>query len=244
MFNLFSNQPKATDFRGVGADMHSHLLPGIDDGAPDLAESLTLIRALLDLGYTQLYTTPHVMSDLYPNTRDTILRKRDEVLEAIAESGLEVRFDAAAEYYIDKAFTELLTREPLLTLPGNRVLVEQSMMQAYPNLDQVLFDLQMKGYQPVLAHPERYAFYRHEDQIMELADRGIELQVNLLSLSGYYGAAARKMAKALIEAEAVAFLGTDLHHIRHARALADCLKEPLFTRAAGQVLNPKFSQSG
>ncbi|MDX2133686.1 MAG: CpsB/CapC family capsule biosynthesis tyrosine phosphatase [Saprospiraceae bacterium] len=224
--------------------MHSHLLPGIDDGAPDLAESLTLIRALLDLGFAELYTTPHVMSDLYPNSRDTILRKRDELLEAVAESGLEVRLDAAAEYYIDTAFTDRLIREPLLTLPGNRVLVEQSMMQPYPNLDQVLFDLQMKGYQPVLAHPERYAFYRHAEQILELADRGIELQVNLLSLSGYYGTAARKMAKALIEAGVVSFVGTDLHHIRHAKALAECLKEPMFVRAAAQAANPTLSTSG
>jgi len=217
--------------------MHSHLLPGIDDGAPDLPTSLELIGSLMALGYRHLYTTPHVMTELYPNTRSTILRKRDEVQEALLELGMDVAFDAAAEYYIDETFVQLMKTEPLLTLPGNRVLVEQSMMQPYPELMKVLFDLQMKGYRPVLAHPERFVYYKTVDALGVFVDRNVELQVNLLSLSGYYGEAPRKMAKILVDKNLVSFLGTDLHHAKHADKLKSLLPDALLEKGISQATN-------
>ena len=238
LFPFLRQTPQANaNFSALEVDIHSHLLPGIDDGAPDLPTSLELIQALMALGYRQLYTTPHVMTELYPNTRSIILRKRDEVQEALQELGIDIGFDAAAEYYIDEAFVQLMKTEPLLTLPGNRVLVEQSMMEPFPELMKVLFDLQMRGYQPVLAHPERYAYYRTVDDLAVFADRSVELQVNLLSLNGYYGAAPRKMAKMLVDQKMLSFLGTDLHHNRHADKLQALLPEALLAKGISLAKN-------
>lgn len=200
------------DFAVLGADMHSHLLPGIDDGAPHLDASLELLRGLQKLGYQRIFTSPHVMSVYYPNQRETILRLRDSLAEAMLEVGIELTLDAAAEYYIDENFVSLLEKEPLLTLPGQRVLVEMSTRQPYPDLHRILFELQMKGYQPILAHPERYAYYRSLEDYENLKTMGCSLQVNLLSLCGYYGKSVLAAAQTLSANGLIDFLGTDLHH--------------------------------
>ena len=167
--------------------MHAHLLPGIDDGAPDMDTAMALIKSLTGMGYRRLYTTPHVMQEHYPNTREGILKKRDEVLQAIDNESIEIElFDAAAEYFIDETFVSLIKKEPLLTLPGNRVLVEMSFYQPFPELHRVLFDLQMKGYKPVLAHPERYRYFSTQEDFERIKQFGCEFQTNILSLTGYY----------------------------------------------------------
>lgn len=224
------------DFSGLGADMHSHLLPGIDDGAPDMETSLELIRSLVKLGYTRLYTTPHVMSELYPNTRDIIFQKRDAVLQAIENEAVKLeKFDAAAEYFIDENFVGLIKKEPLLTLPGNRVLVEMSTYQPYPALHQVLFDLQMKGYKPLLAHPERYRYYNSAEDFENLKLLGCEFQTNILSLSGYYNTAVQAAARTLLQHKLIDFLGTDLHHMRH----LENLRQALSHKSLIQAVNDK-----
>ncbi len=234
MFNLFKKEsptPALSDFSALGTDMHSHLLPGIDDGALRLDISLDLIRGLQNLGYQRIFTTPHVMSGFYPNTRDVILRKKDELQEALTELGIEVEFGAAAEYYIDETFVALLAREPLLTLPGNHVLVEMSFHSPYPDLHRVIFDLQMKGYQPILAHPERYPYYRSVEEYEKLKEMGCELQLNLLSLAGYYGKAVHAAAKKILENGLLDYLGTDMHHEGHLENLRPALSHELVAKA-------------
>lgn len=233
MFNLFSKSSSAktpaADFSALGADMHSHLLPGIDDGAKDMEESLSLIRSMQNMGFSALFTTPHVMSGLYPNSRDRILFKRDEVLEAMLLEGIHIRFDAAAEYFMDEGFEGLYKKEPLLTLPGGYVLVEMSTFQPHPVLHQTIFDLQMKGYKPVLAHPERYGYYSLE-QLQEIEGMGCVLQINFLSLIGYYGKAIKNKAQSIAHKiqPANMFWGSDLHHSRHAEQLLKGLQEQKF----------------
>jgi len=236
MFRLFKNRPSAPhpDFSGLGTDMHSHLLPGIDDGALHLDHSLDLIRGLQKLGYQRIITTPHVMSVYYPNKRETILRLRDEVAEAILSAGIELEFDAAAEYYLDETFADLLAREPLLTLPGHRVLVEMSFRQPYPDLHRILFELQMKGYQPILAHPERYPYYRTLEHYENLKNMGCTFQVNLLSLSGYYGKSVQAAAQKLMEHGLIDYLGTDMHHERHLEHLGMALSHESVIRGLSQ----------
>ncbi len=233
MFNLFKKPSTSSlpDFSALGTDLHSHLLPGIDDGAPDLASSLELILALQQIGFRKLFTTPHVMSGFYPNTRDTILRKKEEVQEALSELGIDIEFGAAAEYYLDETFADLLKKEPLLTLPGNRVLVEMSFHQPYPDLHRVIFDMQMKGYQPILAHPERYPYFRSVEDYENLSTMGCALQLNLLSLTGYYGKPVQSAAKTILHAELADFLATDLHHVRHAELLQQALSHELVVKA-------------
>jgi len=232
MFNLFKTSPPPTlpDFSILGTDLHSHLLPGIDDGAPDLETSLALIQELQTLGFQRIFTTPHVMSDIYPNSRNQILRKRDEVQEALDELGIEIEFDAAAEYYLDPNFAGMLKGERLLTLPGDRVLVEMSFYQPYRDLHRLLFDLQMKGYHPILAHPERYPYYRTAEDYENLKAMGCALQVNLLSLTGYYSKPIQSAAKTILDLGIADFLATDLHHTRHAENLRQALSHELVVK--------------
>lgn len=219
MFSIFKKKvhPK-TDLSALGCDMHSHLLPGIDDGSPDIETSLKLINGLEDLGYKKLITTPHVMWDLYRNDAETISSAYDTLK---AEGKPTTPLHTAAEYYLDDYFDEFLENNtPLLTIKDNWVLVEFSFVTAPVNLKQTLFNLQISGYQPILAHPERY-LYMIEDKKKydELHDAGCLFQLNILSLAGYYGRGPQELAEYLIKRQYVDLLGTDLHHERHLQVL-------------------------
>lgn len=201
----------------LGADMHSHLLPGIDDGSPDLETSLGLIRGLAALGYRKLITTPHVLWDIYPNTTEQITESLKETQEAVAAAGINVELQAAAEYFIDEHFeAELKAKSPLLTIGGNMVLVEFSMVMAPIDLQDVLFQMQVQNYQPVIAHPERYIYLINRRSFFdELREAGCLFQLNLLSLTGHYGRAVAELAEYLLKNDYYSFAGTDLHSSRH-----------------------------
>lgn len=216
--------------------MHAHWLPGIDDGAPDLETSLALIQGLQALGYQKLIATPHVMSGMYPNSRDVILQKLEEVQIFCQKSNHKTPpLAVAAEYFLDDEFVALMHKEPLLTLPGGYVLIEMALFQEYPGLHAVLFELQMKGYKPVMAHPERYLYYRTLEDFQRLRDMGCLLQVNLLSLSGYYNPSAKTDARLLISHGLVEFLGTDLHHQRHLENLQQAIPGDWLEKAIVQA---------
>ena len=201
--------------------MHSHLIPGIDDGVPDLETSLLLIRGLIDLGYKKLITTPHVNGDSYPNTSAIILEGRDDVIREIGQQGLTVEFQAAAEYLMDHKFTDNLSGSAgFLTLKENLVLVELSFVVPAINLREILFDLQLKGYQPVLAHPERYLYFAgNKGWYDQLRESGCLFQLNLLSFAGHYGPEVRDLAHFLVKKRYVDYLGTDMHHPGHLELL-------------------------
>lgn len=211
----------------LGTDLHSHLLPGIDDGSPDLETSLALISTLSQLGYDKLITTPHIMQGQYPNDRSTILPAYERVNAALADRGIAVTLRAAAEYFLDPGLIEAIQNdEPLLTLSGEKLLVEISFAAPPLQLHEFLYQLQMKGYEPVLAHPERYKYYHGDlEQYKKLMDVGCELQLNLLSFTGYYGKDVRKAALKLLDKQWAAYLGTDLHHGRHAEGLRRLLSD-------------------
>ena len=225
MFNFFTRSRNAVDpdLSFIGADMHSHLLPGIDDGLQDLEETVEFIRDLKNLGYSKLICTPHILSDLYPNSRDTILPKLAMVRDALQKADINIKVEAAAEYMIDHEFTELISnskKEDLLTISGDYILVEMSYLAPSPNFDKVIFNLRMMGLQPILAHPERYNYYHNQfEQYEHFKDIGCKLQINLLSLSGVYGPQVKKMAEKLFKNQMVDFLGTDMHHEKHLATL-------------------------
>lgn len=197
--------------------MHSHLLPGIDDGSPDMSTSLQLIRGLKELGYKKIITTPHVLWEIYPNTRETIVNKQQEVQKEIEAAGIDIEFKAAAEYFIDDHFADQLKNKvPLLTISANMVLVEFSMVNMPMDLQEVLFEMQLQNYQPVLAHPERYSFLLRKKEVFdELKNAGCLFQLNLLSLSGHYGEGIQQIAESLLKKGYYDYAGTDLHHHRH-----------------------------
>ncbi|MEN0003601.1 MAG: CpsB/CapC family capsule biosynthesis tyrosine phosphatase [Bacteroidota bacterium] len=210
-------------------DMHSHLIPGIDDGAPDMDTAIMLIEGLKELGIERIITTPHVMSDLYPNTSATILSGRDEVRRELQQRGIHIGFDAAAEYLLDEGFEAKLQADNLLTFGNQHVLVEMSFVAPPPNLENLLFQLQVKGYRPIMAHPERYLYWHAtKEKYTALKEKGVQLQLNMLSLTGYYGESVKAVANYMLKKGLVDYLGTDLHHEQHLAQLKQIEKVAIF----------------
>ena len=244
MFSIFKKKKSGgekIDYSLIGADMHSHLLPGIDDGAEDLETSVELIRGLQDLGYRKLITTPHIIWDLYKNTPTIINEKLDLVRKALKDKGIDVELTAAAEYFLDEHVEELLKKkEPLLTVSGNKVLIEFSMIFPSMNAKDVLFDMLMSGYQPIIAHAERYQYLQQNKEFYdELKDMGCLLQLNILSLYGHYGRTVRELAEYLLAKGFYDLVGTDLHHSRHLEELKHAEMTPALKKAfdSGQISN-------
>lgn len=224
MLKIFSKSKPATgnaDFSFLKTDMHSHLLPGIDDGSPDIVTSLNLIKGMMKLGYRKLITTPHIMWDMYKNTNGIITEKLEMLQAAVKAEGLDVEIQAAAEYFLDDYVHGLVkNNQPLLTVKDKMVLVEFSLAYPSHSLKDILFDMQMQGYQPVIAHPERYIYLeRNKDFYDELKDIGCLFQINILSLAGHYGKSVQELAQYLIKKGYYDLAGTDLHSERHLEAL-------------------------
>ncbi|TDE08396.1 tyrosine-protein phosphatase [Dyadobacter psychrotolerans] len=201
----------------IGVDIHSHIIPGIDDGVETIEQSVAMARKFQELGYTRIVTTPHVMWDCYKNTPEIINAGLEDVRQAVKAAGLNVQIDAAAEYFIDEHFTTLLENgEEFMTLPGKRLLVELPYSTPLLNVSETLFLILQKGYQPVLAHPERYTYFYSDPSIYKkFCDQGCELQVNILSLGSYYNENVHKMAEYLLKNGLITFLGTDAHRMQH-----------------------------
>jgi len=223
MFRLFSKSKayNRSDFSMLKSDMHSHLIPGIDDGSPDMATSLKLVKGMAELGFSKLITTPHIMWDMYKNSRETILQKLELLRTAVQSDNIPVEIHAAAEYFLDDHVAGLLkNNEPLLTISGNMVLTEFSLAYKPHGIKDILFDMQMQGYQPVIAHPERYIYLQQSKEFYEeLKDIGCLFQLNVLALTGHYGKAVQELAQYLIKKKYYDLAGTDLHHAGHLQAL-------------------------
>jgi tyrosine-protein phosphatase YwqE len=235
MFSIFKRKSNALTFPYylLKTDMHSHLIPAVDDGSQNEDESLFLIRGMMELGFEKLITTPHVMQDMYPNNRQSIGMGYDEIIRYIPEEEKEKintsTLSFGAEYFLDDHVLDLMEKNvPLLTIKDKLVLVEISFASPPMGLKEMLFDLQMKGYQPILAHPERYTFYHRTPSVYkELKETGVLFQSNLLSFSGYYGGSVKDAAEYLANGGMLELLGTDLHHDRHLSQL----RELPFTQA-------------
>ena len=224
-------------------DIHSHILPGIDDGSPDIETSLALIEGLQKLGITESTATPHIIGDLYRNNKETIDNALKELQDALAERNIDFKVKAAAEYMLDDYFLELLQQKtPLLTLKDDLVLTEFSYSERPMHAERMVFSMITEGYRPILAHPERYAYYHNDlKQYDYLRDLGFLLQVNVLSLTGYYGKPAAKAAAYLIKNGLVSFTGTDLHHERHMQALHHPENRIIFEDVfAGKMMNEEM----
>jgi tyrosine-protein phosphatase YwqE len=240
--SLFGRNKALADLSFLSVDMHSHLLPGLDDGLQTIDQSLNFIRQLKDIGYKKLICTPHIFFEMYPNSSETILPKLDLVRNAISKAGIDIIIEAAAEYMIDLEFENLMdSGEHLLTFGEKKyILVEMSYLAPYQNFEKVIFNLQMKGLKPIFAHPERYAYLHNQPGKYErLIELGCDLQVNLLSLSGFYGKEVKKSAELLFKKKMVSFLATDMHHERHMELLKELVQQKEFfsTIASAELLN-------
>ena len=204
------------DLSILKTDMHSHLIPGIDDGSKSMEDSINLLRKFSELGYKKVITTPHVMSDFYKNTPEIILGGLEKVRAAIKQEGINIEIDAAAEYYLDFRFDELILKKELLTFGDKHVLFELSFNDEPPRVKDSIFNMVTEGYKPILAHVERYPFYFNQwEKIEDYRNRGVLLQLNINSLSGHYGPPVKKMAEQLIDRGWIDVIGSDCHHIGH-----------------------------
>lgn len=217
MLALFGKKKNAiADYTSLHTDVHSHLVPGIDDGAAALEESLEMIAGLMALGYTKAITTPHIYADFYPNTPTTITQGLVTVQAAIADRGWAFRIEAAAEYFLDVPFLELLQTQPLLTFGKQYLLFETSHQQMPANLAGIVAQMRAKGYLPVLAHPERYSWcWDRYERYAELRTMGLLFQCNINSFSGHYSPVVKKAAEHLANSRMVDLLGSDAHGMRH-----------------------------
>tara|TARA_B110000046_G_C12994762_1_gene399561 strand:- start:183 stop:926 length:744 start_codon:yes stop_codon:yes gene_type:complete len=223
-------------------DMHSHLLPGIDDGAKDLDASIALIEKMSSYGIKNFITTPHILGDVYPNTPEIIKSKLKEVKDELLRRNItDVKIDAAAEYMMDEQFSAIIEKnEEIMTLKDNLVLVEMSYFSPPINLYDILFQLQLKGYKPILAHPERYNSYHTNFQnYYKLKGAGCLLQLNLLSLTEQYGEYVQKTAEKLLKENMYDFVGTDTHHQNHLQLLQKVSTKKNFKKIEQLLLNTK-----
>lgn len=242
MFDIWQTKSKPHfDYSLLQADMHSHLIYGIDDGAPDLDTSLMLIKGMAEAGYKKLITTPHIMWDMYQNTREDILQRFEILKEKVKKESIEVELEVAAEYFLDDHVKGLLEKnEPLLTVKENLVLVEFSMATEPIDLKEILFEMQMQGYQPIIAHPERYIYHeRNKSFFEELKSSNLLFQLNILSLTGFYGKSAKAMATNFLKNDFYELAGTDLHNQRHWEALLDPALIPILNKLveSGKLIN-------
>lgn len=233
MFRFFKRKQSIKN--PVLVDIHSHLLPGLDDGVEMLEESLQIIKTFEALGYKKIITTPHILSDFYKNSPETILPVLKELQKYILGK-TNVIVEAAAEYYLDETFINLINegKKKLLTLGNDFILFETSFMSEPVYLKEAIFKIQSLGLKPILAHPERYQYLHNDWELAtDLFERGTYFQINLNSLSGYYSIPVKKMVAKLIKSKMVHFFGSDCHNPQHIEVFQDSLKTPLFSQLAG-----------
>jgi len=203
----------------LSTDIHSHLIPSIDDGAKNLETSLELIKDLQKVGFTRLVTTPHNLHPNFGNNSDAITKGIDELRAACKDNSIDIEIEAACEYYYGSKFLEHIKSEELLNI-NKFVLFEFSYQSEPTNLEETIYELKSRGYKPLLAHPERYIYWHNRlDKYEYLKNLGVYFQLNLNSLVGYYSKPVQKIAKYLSIKGFVDFIGSDTHHKTHTNSL-------------------------
>jgi len=212
------------NYSAIGVDLHSHLLPGIDDGAQTIADSINMIKGLIDLGYKKIITTPHSQADYFVNSNEKILNSLKELKDHLKIANINVEIEAAAEYFFDYEFLDRIKRKELLTFGNNYILFELSTISPPVNFEVVVFEMINMGYRPILAHPERYTYWhKNIDLFKSFIDKGLLLQINIHSLSGFMASNIRNFAEKLIQEDLVSFAGSDTHDINNISILRGLL---------------------
>ena len=207
--------------------MHSHLIPGIDDGSKSMDETIAMLAKFESLGFKKVITTPHIMSDYFRNTPEIILDGLEKVRTELKRIHLNIEFEAAAEYYFDETLmAKLKNKEKLLTFGDNYVLFEFSFHSEPSQIDALFFEMITQNYKPVLAHFERYVFLHGSiDKAIEWRSKGINIQLNYNSLFGHYGPEVQRQARELVNSGEIDFVATDCHRIEHLMTLEQNLSD-------------------
>lgn len=233
IFNsLFKRQRQPLFF---ATDIHCHILPGIDDGAPDADYGAELVMRMSAWGLSRIIATPHVVGEVYENTPESISAALTRLQESMHAKGIPTTVQSAAEHRLDDLFSRNIIADTLISHPGKHVLIENSFMQEARDIDSIVIRLTNRGYIPIMAHPERFVYYHSANlkRYFELYRLGVRFQVNLLSIAGRYGSEPRHVAERLIEAGIVDFFGTDVHRHEH----CDAIEAFLSSRNYDKLLN-------
>lgn len=226
------------DLSWFNTDMHSHFLPGVDDGARTMDESLAMLRKMQEFGYQKCILTPHIKMDMYPNSEADLQLRFLELTQAMAAAGLSIRVELAAEYYLDDHFLNRLENTPLLSFgPQRYVLVEFSFVNAPVFEFETFQRIIDKGYTPILAHFERYVYFHGSIASAETyRAMGVNIQLNLNSLTGHYGPDVKKQAERMLDQFTVDFVGTDAHRMDHLVLLENHLSSPYLAQLNERLL--------
>ncbi|MBQ6079119.1 MAG: hypothetical protein IJK93_02465 [Muribaculaceae bacterium] len=217
-------------------DIHCHILPGVDHGSPSMEKSLEMLQAEAEMGISRVILTSHVTAVTFENTREKLMDAFLKLQDAVTDAGLDMELALSAEYRMDEYFDKEYAADHLLPMPGNHILLENSFQQELMNLDELLFDMQIKGYKTILAHPERYTYYsRRRKRYEQLHNAGARFQVNILSFTGYFGEEARDSALWFAKNGMIDYLGSDMHNIKHAHIIMEYLNSKEWKRMAPEL---------
>lgn len=235
MFDFFHRKKQDVKLF-YSTDVHSHILPGVDHGSHDVEQSLAMLQAELDMGINRVMCTSHVTAETFENTIESLTAAGKVLQEAIDKEQMPVEIHPSAEYRLDEYWNREYAAGHVLPMPGNYVLIENSFIQELIEIDDMMFDLQVKGYRPILAHPERYPYYYHRhERYQKLHSSGVKFQVNLLSLAGYFGSGAREAAMWLVNNNLVDMLGSDMHNLDHASVIKDYLNSKDWRKVSAKL---------
>jgi tyrosine-protein phosphatase YwqE len=237
LFNFFKRKEKPEPQKlFYSTDIHSHVLPGIDDGSPNTDVSIALLEAMKSWGIDSIIATPHIAEESFENTPQTIKKAYDKLSVRMLDMGVDMNVKFSAEYRIDNRFRKMFEDDELIFIPNDYLLIENSFVQPPIDLKNIIYELQLKDIKPVLAHPERYGYYQRKKEIYEeLFESGCEFQINLLSLAGYYGDREKETALWLANKGYISFVGTDLHHFGHVEIINKFLRSKEYPSIAERV---------
>ena len=217
-------------------DIHCHILPGVDHGSQSVEQSLDMLRAEQEMGINRVILTSHVTAVTFENTRESLLHAYEVLKQAVADAGLDIELHVSAEYRMDEYFDKEYAADHLIPMPGNHLLLENSFQQELMNLSDLLFELQVKGYHTILAHPERYSYYSHRrKRYEELHNAGARFQVNILSFTGYFGEEARESALWFAQNGMIDYLGSDMHNVKHAHIIMDYINSKEWKKLSPEI---------
>lgn len=238
LFDFFGQKKESNKELFYNTEVHCHILPGIDDGSPDIETSVAIVKEMKKWGIERIITTSHVTESTFENTPDIIQAAYNDLCKALDAEGIEMMIHPSAEYRMDDNFLNHLNNATLLPFPENYLLIENSFFQPFWEIKELIFDLQLKGYTPILAHPERYMYYHKTPKIyQELHEQGCLFQVNFLSLSGYYYPEVKNMAWRLLEQGLVDFIGSDVHRLSHAEHISNYLNTKEYRKLVDKASN-------
>lgn len=247
MFNIFKKNKKELsqdiDLSILNTDIHSHFIPGIDDGSKSMEESIFLLKQMEEFGYKKVITTPHVYYDSFLEGIEVLDQKVEELKVNAKFNGIKLQIEVGGEYLLDDDISDRIKNKQIKTFSDNFVLIEFPMTNQPMGYEKWLFDLQLAGYNIILAHPERFLyFYEDKKQYFSLKDRGIYFQMNIGSISGYYGNKVKDVAEYLIKENMIDLVGSDCHGQRHIDAIKRTLRSPILKQLieSGKLINNKF----